>query len=97
MLAINDSMVLDFYRFAKRAGIRIPEDISVVGSDDLLYADMLSPPLTTIRQPVHDIGEAAIHTLLALLEDREPPSEHLLQQFEPQLIVRESTGPVTPK
>lgn len=91
-LAINDSMALEFYRYAKQNGIRIPQDISIVGSDDASFADMISPPLTTIRQPVKKMGEAAIQALLEMIEHPETLNKNALIQFEPQLIVRESTS-----
>jgi LacI family transcriptional regulator len=54
-------------------GLRVPEDISLVGFDDMPFTDMLAPPLTTIRQPVQDLGRKAFQALFAVLNDQPAP------------------------
>ncbi|NED49920.1 substrate-binding domain-containing protein, partial [Micromonospora aurantiaca] len=60
------------YQAARLAGLRIPEDLSVVGFDDLPTCEWLSPPLTTVRQPLEEMGRVAARTLLQLLDGRPP-------------------------
>jgi len=72
-------------------GLRTPEDVSVIGYDDVQSAAYHVPSLTTIRQPLQKMGEIAAQTLLAKLSGT--PTEPLLQ-VKPELVVRESTGPM---
>jgi len=77
-------------RAARARGLRVPEDVSVVGYDDSPLIAFTDPPLTTVRQPVSAMGQAAISALLTEISgDRAPRSELL---FQPELIVRGSTG-----
>jgi DNA-binding LacI/PurR family transcriptional regulator len=91
ILCGSDIMALGAIRAVRRAGLDVPRDVSVVGYDDSLLMSFTDPPLTTIRQNVSGIAEAAVQ---ALLEEIAGASvrrgEHL---FRPQLIVRSSTGP----
>lgn len=86
-----DVLAVGVYRALKEAGLRIPEDVSVVGFDDMRWTSLLSPPLTTVHQPQVSQGEAAMEMLLALMEGQEVPNRVL----EPRLIIRDSTGPVS--
>jgi DNA-binding LacI/PurR family transcriptional regulator len=73
------------------AGLRVPEDVSVIGFDDIPLASYSNPTLTTIRQPLEKMGEIAARTLVDRIENR---SEHVAEiAVEPELIVRQSTGP----
>ena len=75
------------------AGLRVPEDISVVGFDDTPGAAFANPPLTTVRQPLLRMGQIAAQTLVDLIEGR---GEYLPEiPIEPELIIRASTGPVS--
>jgi len=75
----------------REAGLRVPEDISVVGYDDLPVAGYTTPPLTTIRQPIYDLGHQVCSRLIDMVEDTSvTPSRQLIQ---PTLIVRKTTGP----
>lgn len=69
-----------------RRGIRVPEDISLIGFDDLPNSNYTTPPLTTVRQPVYEMGKLAAHTVLQLLADELP----LLPSLPLDLVVRES-------
>ncbi len=80
---------------AKEIGLRVPEDISVVGFDDIYLAANYDPPLTTVRQPQRRLGEQAISLLLAGLDKTETqtvPTENPVI-VPTELIVRKSSGP----
>jgi LacI family transcriptional regulator len=72
------------------AGLRVPEDVSVLGFDDIQSASFHVPSLTTIRQPLSTMGRIGAEALLQRLAGEPLPSSI---QVEPELIVRESTGP----
>ncbi len=87
----NDQMALGLLRAFAERGIRVPEDISVVGFDDIPEAAYLTPPLTTVRQDFDEVGRRSMRLLLQLLEGEidvpEPPP------VVPTLVVRASAGP----
>ncbi|MEO1853071.1 LacI family DNA-binding transcriptional regulator [Chromohalobacter sp.] len=88
----NDEMAMGAMRRIKEAGLRIPEDISVAGFDDIAFASFCDPPLTTIAQPAEDFGREAVALLLDIIDDRgDAADEHRIMPFE--LVIRESTGP----
>ncbi|WP_087720509.1 LacI family DNA-binding transcriptional regulator [Salinicola salarius] len=88
----NDEMAMGAMRRIKEAGLRIPEDISVAGFDDIAFASFCDPPLTTIAQPAEDFGREAVALLLDIIDDRDDAAdEHRIMPFE--LVTRESTGP----
>ncbi len=72
-----------------RRGRRVPEDVSVVGFDDLPFAAFLSPALTTVRQPALQVGFAAAQATVQLVKGTEPS----LRSFDTELVVRRSTAP----
>jgi len=91
LFAYNDISAIGAMRAFEEAGLRIPEDISVVGFDDISLAAFSIPPLTTVRQPLQRIGRIAAQTLLDRIEDR---AEFIAEiAVEPELIARKSTGP----
>jgi hypothetical protein len=77
---------------ARVTGRRIPEDLSVVGFDDLPISRWVSPPLTTVRQPLAEMGRTAAEMLLAMIDQRELHSRRV--ELATELIVRSSTAPV---
>ncbi|TQS27913.1 LacI family DNA-binding transcriptional regulator [Microbispora sp. KK1-11] len=87
----NDLQALGVYEAARRAGLRIPEDLSVVGFDDLSFTQWAGPPITTVRQPLVQMGAAAARMVLALA-DGEPLEQHRVE-LATTLVVRESTAP----
>jgi LacI family transcriptional regulator len=89
MFVFNDLGALGFEDALLDRGIRVPEDIAIVGLDDIELAARARVPLTTVKQPVDRIGELAVDTLLARLQGEKPPIRQLL---EPTLIVRRSSG-----
>ncbi|WP_214105678.1 LacI family DNA-binding transcriptional regulator [Acrocarpospora catenulata] len=86
----SDLMALGAIRAARRRGLRVPADVSVIGADDSLLMSFTDPPLTTVRQPVLAIGVAAVRALIDEIRGKgAKPAEHL---FEPELVLRASTG-----
>ena len=94
--AANDLLALGCYDIFAERGVRCPEDISVIGFNDMPFAARFHPPLTTIRIPHYEIGKAAAQLMLERLQDGgSPPREVMLQ---PSLVVRGSTArSATPK
>jgi LacI family transcriptional regulator, galactose operon repressor len=90
LLAFNDMSAIGAIRAFCDAGYRVPRDISVIGFDDVQTAAYLNPRLTTVRQPLRRMGEAAALSLLERISNAEVRSEEIV--VEPELIVRESTG-----
>jgi LacI family transcriptional regulator, xylobiose transport system transcriptional regulator len=90
----NDLQAYGVYEAARRAGLRIPEDLSVVGFDDLSFSAWCGPPLTTVRQPLADMGATAAQLLVALAGGEQP--QHTRMELSTRLVVRESTAPPTP-
>jgi len=90
IFACNDLMAYGVYRYAKAQGLSIPEDLSVVGFDDLYFSALPDPPLTTVGQNAWEIGAAAIRKLIALIENKSEKNESL--RAEPRLVVRSSVA-----
>ena len=84
----NDMTALGVLREATERGLRLPEELSVVGFDDLFFAPLLNPPLTTIHQPRNEIGRMAMRLLFALLGEK--PAEKTIR-IKGELVVRGST------
>jgi LacI family transcriptional regulator len=91
LFAYNDISAVGAMRAFQEAGLRVPQDISVVGFDDISIASFSIPPLTTVRQPLERMGQIAAQTLLDRIEDRTPFVSEIA--VEPELICRRSTGP----
>jgi LacI family transcriptional regulator len=91
LFAYNDISAIGAMRAFQEAGLRIPQDISVVGFDDIQWAAFNTPSLTTVQQPLAKMGQMAAEVLLSKIEGEE---EHPLTiAIEPTLQVRESSGP----
>jgi len=92
LFTINDMYALGAYAGARDLGLRVPEDVSIVGFDDIALAAVAYPPLTTVRQPIELLAKQAVTTLISQLEGTESElSPHLVAM--PELIVRGSTAP----
>jgi LacI family transcriptional regulator/LacI family xylobiose transport system transcriptional regulator len=91
VFACNDSQALGVYRAAAEAGLRVPEDLSVVGFDDLYPAQWVAPTLTTVRQPLARMAAAAAGMVVTLAEGRPLPQRRV--ELATELVVRESTAP----
>jgi LacI family transcriptional regulator len=90
IFASNDVMAFGAMDAAKAAGLTIGQDISIVGFDDIFMASQTYPSLTTVRQPMAEMGETAVDMLVALLQGRTVLT--LRRELPTELIVRASTG-----
>jgi len=92
IFAGNDEMAIGVMKAARDAGLRVPEDLSIVGFDDLPMASRVWPNLTTIRLPIRDMGRMAAEKLTARSRGLDPAT--LVQpEVDPSLVVRDSTAP----
>lgn len=89
VFACNDMSALGMMSVLQSAGLRVPEDISIVGFDDLPIAGQIHPGLTTVRQPIGEMGRAAVNALLTLIAGMEVASAEIV--LPTSLVVREST------
>ncbi|MCU6432371.1 LacI family transcriptional regulator [Undibacterium sp. Jales W-56] len=92
IFASNDLMAIGGLCAAQQAGMRIPEELSVIGYDDIALASFSTPPLTTIAQPKHEIGVLTARVLVNRIINAELPLRR--EMLETKLTVRQSTGPV---
>ncbi|GAA2012280.1 LacI family DNA-binding transcriptional regulator [Nocardiopsis rhodophaea] len=87
----SDTMAIGAIRAAKERGLAVPGDVSVVGYDDSPLMAYVDPPLTTVRQPVRAMSQAAVTSLMDGINGADPAPRRL--SFHPELVVRSSTGP----
>lgn len=90
IVAGSDLMALGVLRALHERGIRVPEDVSVIGFDDVDISRFIEPPLTTVRQDRMIMSQNAVQKLIKMIEDGEPPSPLVVPM---RLVVRSSTGP----
>ncbi|MGC1872654.1 MAG: LacI family DNA-binding transcriptional regulator [Acidobacteriaceae bacterium] len=93
LLCFNDITAIGAIHALQKAGLRVPDDISVIGFDDIRAAALISPSLTTVRQPLREMGWTASEYLLGRLQGTEAFRQQIAMY--PDLSVRESTGPVS--
>ena len=91
IFAFNDNLAIGAIQAARVRGVRVPEDLSVVGFDDIEHATIVTPTLTTVRQPLAEMGRTAVSLLIRLLERQR--FETLRVELATRLVVRESTAP----
>lgn len=91
IVAFNDISAIGAIRALQDVNLRVPDDVSVIGFDDIKAAAFTLPRLTTINQPLEEIGRIATQSLLNRIHNTVPPRDEIT--VEPELIVRESTGP----
>jgi DNA-binding LacI/PurR family transcriptional regulator len=90
LVCFNDVAAIGAIRAIRDNGLRVSEDISVIGFDDIKAAAYMSPSLTTIRQPLAEMGRAAARYIINRLNRTEDFREAI--SFEPELVIRESTS-----
>ena len=93
VFAATDELAAGVIEAARARQLRVPEDVSVVGFDDTEIARLLSPPLTTVRQPLREMGRVALRTALRLAAGEKLDSHHV--ELATELVVRSSTAPLT--
>jgi LacI family transcriptional regulator len=92
IVAFNDISAIGAIRALKDRNLQVPEDVSVIGFDDINAAAFTLPRLTTINQPLEEMGRVATQSLLNRIHNTVPPPDEIT--VEPELMIRESTGPV---
>ena len=92
VVAANDVLAIGLYRLLHQHGLKVPEDVSVIGFDNIDWATLVTPPLTTIELPIADIGQQAFSVLMQRLQ--KPQAELVDQILDVQLIERASFRPV---
>ncbi|GAB4364652.1 MAG: hypothetical protein Kow009_01420 [Spirochaetales bacterium] len=90
IFAANDRMALGILQYCRTHGIRIPEDIALAGFDDTFFSSYISPSLTTVRQPILEMGALAMEKLIQLMEGHPLASPHVI--LPAPLVIRESCG-----
>lgn len=86
----NDFMAIGGMKVLKRRGYRIPEDVAIIGYDNISICTMVEPELTTIAQPIYDIGTTACDKLVNMIENR-VCLDNSIVEFEPDLVLRKTT------
>jgi LacI family transcriptional regulator, galactose operon repressor len=89
IFAVTDMTAVGAFGAARRMGLRVPEDIAIVGYNDIPLASRMMPALTTVRVPIHEFGSAAARVLLDQIDSGQPTRRRVI--FNPELIVRGST------
>lgn len=90
ILAMNDRVLKEVLTYVKIHKLRIPEDIALIGIDDVPYADIYNPALTTVAQPAFEMGEKAAKLLFERIQNKEQSNQTEVYRFNPELIIRES-------
>jgi DNA-binding LacI/PurR family transcriptional regulator len=90
IICASDPLALGTIRAARRGGLTVPEQLSVIGYDDSAFMSCTAPPLTTVRQPIEAIGRAAVEMLAGQIEGSPVSADELF--FEPEMVARGSTA-----
>lgn len=91
VLCASDEIAIGVLQAAKARGFRVPQDLSIIGFDNIIFSQYMDPPLTTVAQPQEDLGREAMMLLLNIFDEQDiPPCKRILST---QLVVRGSTGP----
>lgn len=91
IFCFNDEMAMGVLHTARRRKVRVPDDVSIIGVDDIRYGRFVDPPLTTVAQPMREMGEYAVRVLLGILHGDESSPECV--RLPHMLVVRSSTAP----
>ena len=89
IVAANDMVAISVYKVLRRHNIRIPEDVQLIGFDDIGFSSLVSPEITTVHQPIADMGKRAVEILLNYVSGQDFKEENI---FDVQLVVRQTTG-----
>jgi LacI family transcriptional regulator len=91
IFAFNDNVAIGALNAARRRGLTVPDDLSIVGFDDTFQSKIVWPQLTTVRQPLQELGRTGVNLLMRLLEGQRV--EALRMELSTTLVVRASTAP----
>ncbi len=94
IVTVNDMIALGSYDALAARGLRIPDDVSVTGYNDIRFADVVSPPLTTVNCKLYDAGRIMAKMLMDRI--RRPGAASWHKIVHPELVIRGSTGPARP-
>jgi LacI family transcriptional regulator len=86
-------MAIGAMRAAREHGLSAGRELSVVGFDDITLAEHANPPLTTVRQPIYEVGQRVCRMLVQVLAGESMAEEGYQVLFEPELVIRDSSGP----
>jgi LacI family transcriptional regulator len=89
IFASSDYLMIGAVQGLRSAAVRIPDEMSLIGFDDMSFGELLTPPLSAVRQPVEALGRQGFQTLLALLNGQSPP---MLTRLPVDLMIRQSVG-----
>lgn len=92
IFALNDDMAVGTLRAAEERGLRVPEDVSIIGFDDAIFASYTTPALTSVRQPLREQGRVGVDLLFRKMQGQSIEARRI--ELSTQLMVRRSTGPV---
>lgn len=95
IFAMNDMMALGALHACAKAGVRVPDDIAIVGYDDMRFSEFLTPALTTVRAPEIELGRAAASALLDMIEGKS--NQFVYRELETELVIRASCGAAAPR
>jgi LacI family transcriptional regulator len=95
IFAFNDQLAIGAMRVALARNLRVPEDLSIVGFDDTSESELLRPALTSVRQPLAEMGRMGVSLLMRLVENRRLEAVHI--ELATELVIRGSTGPPGPR
>jgi DNA-binding LacI/PurR family transcriptional regulator len=96
VFAVSDSVAIGAMHAIKEAGINIPEQISVVGFDDILYSSYFKPSLTTVWQPVYEMGMLSARILAKRIDETDENFKPRIETLFPELVIRGSSRPLDP-
>jgi DNA-binding LacI/PurR family transcriptional regulator len=94
VFASDDTMAIGALKAVFDRGLRVPNDMSIVGYDDIEMAQYICPPLTTIHQPIEEICTQALKIMLNIIDQGELPDSEKVVRILPNLVIRQSTGPI---
>ncbi len=89
IFAFNDLIAYGIYKESNNYNLSIPQDLSVVGVDDIIFSDIINPPLTSVAQPIEDIADSLVDAMLKAIQD---PTDYQSKELQPILKVRASTA-----
>jgi LacI family transcriptional regulator len=95
LIGFNDKVAVGALAAAAQRGLRVPEDLSVAGFDDIDLAQATRPQLTTVRQPLQEMGRLAVSLLIRLMERQRLDALHI--ELATELVIRDSTAPASPR